>query len=154
MNGIQETVMTICVLLIGTEILCKLIPENDMIKFVRGLVVLILLISSVSRISHAEFNLSLYEGETEENAELSEYISETYQEAIQTETENYIKGLLAAAEVESEQVDVFLNMEGEGQLEIEKITVLVKYEVDKNRTVSVLKNVLGEDILTEVKSGG
>lgn len=155
MNTIQETALTVCVVLIGTELFARLVPKNSMLNYVRGLIFVILFLSAASAVSGLDFSLPPAGALTAEgNGELAEYLSHSYEDTVKTETRAYITGLLQTIEVTPKEIRIYTERNEEESISIKKITVITAYETDSARSKALLKNVVGKETVVEVKQDG
>lgn len=155
MNAIKESVLTLCIVLIAVEVLSRFIPKNDMTNFVRALISLLLIVSAVATVWGQELNFDFATGEgSTGDTQLNTYIGDKYEQAAQADTQAYIGGLLETIQIKSEKIQVFTDINADSSILIEKISIDVQYEVDKERAEALLKNVIGDEIEVEVKISG
>lgn len=155
MNAIKESVLTLCIVLIAVEVLSRFIPKNDMTNFVRALISLLLIVSAVATVWGQELNFDFATGEGNiGDTQLNTYIGDKYEQAAQADTQAYIEGLLETIQIKSEKIQVFTDINADSSILIEKISIDVQYEVDKERAEALLKNVIGDEIEVEVKISG
>lgn len=155
MNTVQETALTVCTVLIGTELVGRLVPKNSMMKFVRGLVFIVLLLSAGAAIGKVDFQLTSPGSMAAfDNSELSEYLSQSYEDNVKQQVHTYIKGLLETIEVVPEEIQIYTNRDSADTITVERIVVVTTYETDKLRSKALLDNVVGEEIKVEVQLGG
>lgn len=155
MSSITYTILTICVVLVVSELICKYAPKNDALKFIGGLVAMVLMISVIAEFQKIEFKPLLSETEYELYSESSvmEYLDGEYQAAVQTETVAYIQGLLGSAEIYPKEIKVFTDKNEEGSILIEKIKINVGFESEVRRARALLSSVLKSEVETEVEVG-
>lgn len=155
MNTVLQNTAAVCMVLIAAEAVGRLCPENAMIHFVRGLAVLALLSSLVSSVFSSNWDISLPENAMENTRdELSSYVQEQTEWAVQAETERYLEGLLAAAGIQAEKIEAFTDISDESGIVLTKVSALFAFETDAQRGQVLLRNVLGDDITVEVKTDG
>lgn len=154
MNGISQTVFTVCVVLVATELLCKLVAENHALKFVRGLVVVMLLLSALSSVGGMESESFSRQIQPPENSELTNYLEECYQETVTAETRTYLEKILNTIDIDPLSVEVVTAGSQEEGITVEEVLVTVAYTVDQSRAEAVLKNLLGEFVDLEVITHG
>lgn len=154
MNEVKSTVLTICVVLIAAEIIARLVPKNRMIGFVRSLIITLLLLSVLKPFVSAEIDLGTLGEETAPNTELTDYVNESYEGAVQQEMSSYIAGLLQTIQVETKEIRVLTDIKDEASISIEKIEVTTRYESDRERAKALLESTVGKDLEVEVKSDG
>lgn len=153
MNTVMESVLTVCVVLISTELLRKFCPENHMVRFVGSLVALSVLISTVGTLLSVDVDFSLA-GEQAQNQqeELASYVEEQYEQAAQQDWEEYIKGLLATAGIEAKEIRVLTDRNEEGSIVLTEVTAVFQYSTEEERARALLQNVLGEGIRVTVEA--
>ena len=87
MNQVMESVLTVCVALVAAELLRRFCPEDQMVRFVSGLVALGLLLSLVGAATGLELDLPLSAAQGQrQQEELSSYLEEQYQQAAPSRT--------------------------------------------------------------------
>lgn len=75
MNQVMESVLTVCVALVAAELLRRFCPEDQMVRFVSGLVALGLLLSLVGAVTGLELDLPLSAAQGQrQQEELSSYL--------------------------------------------------------------------------------
>lgn len=155
MNRVLESVLTVCVVLITTELLRKFCPENHMVRFVGSLVALSLLISAVTALLSLDIDVSLSEVRVEnQQEELVSYVEEQYEQAVEQDAKDYVKGLLASAGLEAKEILVLTDRNEEGSIVLTEVTAVFTYPSDQERAKALLQNVLGEEVRVTVESDG
>ena len=153
MNTVMESVLTVCVVLIATELLRKFCPENHMVRFVGSLVALSVLISTVGTLLSVDVDFSLAGEQTQnQQEELTSYVEEQYEQAAQQDWEEYIKGLLATAGLEAKEIRVLTDRNEEGSIVLTEVTAVFQYSTEEERARALLQNVLGEGIRVTVEA--
>ena len=148
---ISETLLTVCVVLAASEIVCRLITNNSALKFLRGLIVILMLCSML--LSFRDINMEDWGYDKElitENDELSEYLNGSYQDSVQKESSAYITGLLKTVEIIPKNIEVFTDNADDGSIRIDKIQIAVKNDSDKARAAVLLGNIKEEGTDVEV----
>lgn len=155
MKPVLQDIAAICVVLVATELVGRLCSKNAMVNFVRALAVLVLLVSAVTPLFSVEWDFSQPMRKTEQaGEELSGFLQEQTAEAAETETENYLQGLLAAAGMKAEKIEVFTDIREDNSIVLTKVSAAFAYESDSQRAWTLLKNALGDDIEVEVQTDG
>ena len=155
MNTVLQNTAAVCVVLIAAEAVSRLCPENAMIHFVRGLAVLALLSSLVSSVFSLNWEISLSRNTAKNTREeLSGYIQEQTEWAVQAETERYLEGLLDAAGLRAEKIEAFTDILDDSGIVLTKVNAVFPYETDAQRGLVLLRNVLGDEIELEVQTDG
>ncbi|WP_099203811.1 hypothetical protein [Scatolibacter rhodanostii] len=154
MNEIKGTILTVCVMLVATELISKIVPQNKMMGFVRSLMVTVILISVVSTWAGKDFELATLAEDYSQNEELEEYVNGQYESAAQQEISQYITGLLQTIQIESEKIEIFTDITADGSILIEKVSVTTRYASDKERARALLQNTVGNEFEVEVTANG
>lgn len=155
MAQVLESVAGICVVLAATELLSRLCSENAMVNFVRALAVLVMLLSVIAPLFSLDFELELPMGKARAaGEELTQYVEKQTEEAAREELEQYLTGLLAAAGIEAEKIQVGTDIREDGSIVLTEVDGIFPYEADRERAQVLLKNVLGNDVKVEGKSNG
>jgi len=155
MSSITSTVLTICITVILTEVVSRFSPKNDMITFVRALVFVLLFLSAIAGFLHMDVEFDWNESTgSSAGTELTEYLADQYEQSVQQETAQYVTGLLGTIQLSAEKIEINTDKNKDGSIIIQKITVTIKYEADRERTAAVLKGMMGNEIETEVKCLG
>ena len=155
MSSITGTVLTICITVILTEVVARFSPKSNMISFVRALIFVLLFLSAIAGVFHMDmdFDWTGNNGAAAET-ELNEYLGDQYEQSVQRETAEYVTGLLRTIQLSAEESEVMTDKHEDGSIIIQKITVTIKYEADRERTNAVLSGMMGNEIETEVKCLG
>lgn len=155
MKSILQDMAAICIVLAVTELVGRLCSKNAMVNFVRALAVLVLLASAITPLFSMEWDLSQPMRKTEQaGEELSGFIQEQTAEAAEMEMVNYLRGLLAAAGLEAEKIEVITDIGEDNSIVLTKVSAAFVYENDSQRAWVLLKNTLGDDIEVEVQTDG
>lgn len=155
MNTVLKSVLTLCTVLIATELVRKFCPEDRMTRFVGSLVALSLLISAVGTVLSldVEFSLSGVEVEKQQE-ELSSYVEEQVEQAAQQDVQTYVEGLLATAGLEAKEILVLTDRNEEGSIVLTEVAAAFTYPSEGERAEVLLRNVLGEEVRVTVKTDG
>lgn len=143
--------VSVCGVILLAEVLTRLCEENAMLRFVRGLSTLLLLVSLVFSVFHADWSVTLSKKKTQAlGGELTEYVSDQIDTAAREELTAYFKGLLAAAGLQAEKIEVLTSIREDRSIVLDKVGLLFRYESDCERARALLSNVLGDEIEVEV----
>ncbi len=155
MNTVLKSVLTLCTVLIATELVRKFCPEDRMTRFVGSLVALSLLISAVGTVLSldVEFSLSGVEVEKQQE-ELTSYVEEQVEQAAQQDVQTYVEGLLATAGLEAKEILVLTDRNEEGSIVLTEVAAAFTYPSEGERAEVLLRNVLGEEVRVTVKTDG
>lgn len=155
MNAVLKSVLTLCTVLIATELLRKFCPEDRMTRFVGSLVALSLLISAVGTVLSINVDFSLSGVETEDRQEeLTSYVEEQVEQAVQEDAQEYVEGLLGAAGLEAKEILVSTDRNEEGSIVLTEVAAAFTYPSEVERAKTLLQNVLGEEVRVTVETGG
>ena len=162
MNQVMESVLTVCVALVAAELLRRFCPEDQMVRFVSGLVALGLLLSLVGAVTGLELDLPLSaaQGQRQQEElssyleELSSYLEEQYQQAAQQDGEAYVQSLLAAAGLQAKEIQVSTDRNQDGSIVLTEVAAVFTYPVEGERASALLRNALGEGVRVMVETGG
>jgi hypothetical protein len=151
----METLLMVCTVLIAGELLQKLCPEDKMVRFVGSVVALGLLISAVGAVLDVDLDFSLSQGSVQDQQEeLNSYLEDEYQEAAQEDGEAYVRGLLASAGLQPEEIRVLTDRNQEGSIVLTEAAAVFAYPSESERARVLLQNVLGEDVRVTVETAG
>ena len=155
MKPVLQSVLTLCTVLIATELLRKFCSEDRMTRFVGSLAALCLLISAVGTALSLDVDLSLSGVETENRQEeLTSYVEEQVEEAARQDAQTYVEGLLAAAGLEAKEILVLTDRNEDGSIVLTEVAAAFAYPSEEERAEALLRNVLGEQVRVTVKTGG
>lgn len=155
MSGAWGSFLSVCAVLLSVELLGRLCPKNDMVRFTRSLAVLALLVSVVAGVFSLDWDFSGPARDPEQaGEELSGYVEESLRAAAEGEMESYLRGLLGAAGLEAEKIRLSTDIGEDGSIVLTKVTVLFSYRSDGERAQALLRNALGEEIQMEVQTDG
>ncbi len=154
----KETVQylgTVCVLLVAVELTGRICPENTAVQFVRSLAVLVLLVSFVLSFFSLKLEFNLPEtAEGRQESSLEMMVRDELRSAGEKEAEQYVAGLLAAAGLTAEKIEVRTDISEDNSIVLTGIGLVFTYDSDAERAKVLLKNVLGETVQTEVYTNG
>lgn len=155
MSRVMETLLTVCTVLIAGELLQKLCPEDKMLRFVGSVVALGLLIAAVSAVLDLDLQVSLSQVPAQrQQEELTSYLEEEYQQAAQSDGEAYLRGLLASAGLQPEEIRVLTDRNQDGSIVLTEAAAVFAYPSDSERARVLLQNVLGEEVRVTVETAG
>lgn len=153
MSTMTESVFSICVVLVVIELLCKITSQNNTIKFLRGLITLVLFVSFAASFSSTfSQDINFSPESVQENENLTDYVDNAYKSSIQTQTDSYIRGLLNTIEINPLEIRVNTDNSGDGSISVDSIQVLLKDDIDKMRAKALLENMMGGNADVEVLS--
>ncbi len=150
-----EELTAICAIIAASELAGRLCSESGMVKFVRALGVMVLIISFLGSVFSLKLDFSgLSRQEGQAGGELSSYVVEQTEQAARDEAVRYLKGLLAAAGLEAEKIEVLTDISEENCIVLTRVQMSFAFDSDAERAKALLKNTLGEEIEVEVKADG
>lgn len=155
MSEVLRDFTGVCAVLAAAEVIGWLCPKNSMLSFVRGLAVLVVVLSTAAPIFKIDWSVSAANGKFEyEQNELSVYIEEETARAAQSELVEYLTGLLGAAGMSAEKIEVETDIDGDGCIVLTKARLVFEYDSDCERARVLLKNTLDGTVELEVKTDG
>lgn len=153
--NIWQDLLAVCGALVAAELIAQLCSKNEMVVFARGLAVLVLLLSWVSSLILLDWDFSRQTASLQsDNRDLSLYVQEQAQQAVESEVGQMISDVLAAAGLEPKKILVLTDISEEASIELTSVQVSFAYLSDVERARVLLKNVLGEEIKLEVVKDG
>lgn len=155
MEAVLQGASTLCVALIATGALARLCPQEKMVGFVQGVIVLALLCSTASALFSVDWQLPQAQAQAQEaQGRLTEFINSQYAAATEEEAARAVRGLLGAAGLEPKKITVKADsLEGSG-IVCTRVSVSFAYPSDRERAYALLRNVLGDDVEIEVTADG
>lgn len=154
-NNVLQDFIAVCVVLVATETIGRLCPKNSMLNFVRGLTVLVLLISTALPLFSAEWTASVpMQQSANAGEELSEYIQTEIMQAAESEFAEYLRGLLEAAGMKAEKIEVTTDIGDDGCIVLTKAKLVFKFENECERARVLLKTTLTDAVEVEVQTNG
>ncbi len=155
MEGLAESAATVCGVLVVSELIAKLCPQNKALGFAKALVGLTLLVSVFLAALGArwEWPELLNEGAAQ-NRELEDYLGGQYDTAAQEQAARYIAGLLGAAGLEAEKIWVETDIADQSGIVLTKAGASFRFESEAQRARALLRGALGEEMKIEVTADG
>lgn len=150
MRELYALVFSVCVVLIGTEMIVRLFPEKSgsLIHALAALVLLMVLINGILKLqSGASLDFDLTEtGEAESTITLS------YAEKGTAILKERLSALLESAgvDVPVENIDIWYTQDDDGVVTVERVRVRVRFATDIDRADALLRSVLTEAIPVDV----
>ncbi len=155
MSAVKETVLSVCGLWIVMELIVWLCPKEGLLRLLRSVICLLLLVSLCLAFFSQDWDLSLPLQEVESRQEeLSGYVQDKAQQAVQQEEAEFLEGLLEAAGVRAKKIQVFTDIPEDSGIVLTKVSVLFEHASQAQRGEELLKGVLGEEIEVEVAEDG
>lgn len=151
MKELLAGAVSVCGVVVLAETAACFCKESELLRFLRGLSVLLLLLSLGFSAVHGDWDISLPKAEAAERGDaLESYVSDQIDLAAKEELTAYLKGLLAAAGLQAEKIEPQTSILEDGSIVLDKVGLLFRYQSDRERAAALLRNVLGDEIEVEV----
>ena len=150
MRELYALVFSVCVVLIGTEMIVRLFPEKSgsLIHALAALMLLVVLVNGILKLqSGASLDFDLTEtGEAESTITLS------YAEKGTAILKERLSALLKSAgmDVPAANIDIWYTQDDDGVVTVERVRVRVRFATDIDRADVLLRSVLTEAIPVNV----
>ena len=150
MRELYALVFSVCVVLIGTEMIVRLFPEKSG-SLIHALAVLILLVVLVNGILKLQSGTSL-DFDLTETGEAESTITQSYAEKGTAILKERLSALLKSAgmDVPAANIDIWYTQDDDGVVTVERVRVWVRFATDIDRAGALLRSVLTEVIPVDV----
>lgn len=150
MRELYALVFSVCVVLIGTEMIVRLFPEKSG-SLIHALAVLILLVVLVNGILKLQSGASL-DFDVTETGEAESTITQSYAEKGTAILKERLSALLKSAgmDVSAANIDIWYTQDDDGVVTVERVRVRVRFATDIDRADALLRSVLTEAIPVDV----
>lgn len=150
MRELYALVFSVCVVLIGTEMIVRLFPEKSG-SLIHALAVLILLVVLVNGILKLQSGASL-DFDVTETGEAESTITQSYAEKGAAILKERLSALLKSAgmDVPAANIDIWYTQDDDGVVTVERVRVRVRFATDIDRADALLRSVLTEAIPVDV----
>lgn len=150
MRELYALVFSVCVVLIGTEMIVRLFPEKSG-SLIHALAVLILLVVLVNGILKLQSGASL-DFDLTETGEAESTITQSYAEKGTAILKERLSALLKSAgmDVPVANIDIWYTQDDDGVVTVERVRVRVRFATDIDRADALLRSVLTEVIPVDV----
>lgn len=150
MRELYALVFSVCVVLIGTEMIVRLFPEKSG-SLIHALAVLILLVVLVNGILKLQSGTSL-DFDLTETGEAESTITQSYAEKGTAILKERLSALLKSAgmDVPAANIDIWYTQDDDGVVTVERVRVRVRFATDIDRADVLLRSVLTEVIPVDV----
>lgn len=150
MRELYALVFSVCVVLIGTEMIVRLFPEKSgsLIHALAALMLLVVLVNGILKLqSGASLDFDLTETGEAESA-----ITQSYAEKGTAILKERLSALLKSAgmDVPAANIDIWYTQDDDGVVTVERVRVRVRFATDIDRADALLRSVLTEAIPVEV----
>lgn len=150
MRELYALVFSVCVVLIGTEMIVRLFPEKSgsLIHALAALMLLVVLVNGVLKLQSGvllEFDLPETDGaETTITLSCAEKGTAILKERLSALLES------AGVDVPVENIDIWYTQDDDGVVTVERVRVRVRFATDVDRADALLRSVLTEAIPVDV----
>lgn len=150
MRELYALVFSVCVVLIGTEMIVRLFPEKSG-SLIHALVTLMLLVVLVNGILKLQSGASL-DFDLTETGEAESTITQSYAEKGTAILKERLSALLKSAgmDVPAANIDIWYTQDDDGVVTVERVRVRVRFATDIDRADALLRSVLTEVIPVDV----
>lgn len=150
MRELYALVFSVCVVLIGTEMIVRLFPEKSG-SLIHALAALMLLVVLVNGILKLQSGASL-DFDLTETGEAESTITQSYAEKGTAILKERLSALLKSAgmDVPAANIDIWYTQDDDGVVTVERVRVRVRFATDINRADALLRSVLTEVIPVDV----
>lgn len=150
MRELYALVFSVCMVLIGTEMIVRLFPEKSG-SLIHALAALMLLVVLVNGILKLQSGASL-DFDLTETGEAESTITQSYAEKGTAILKERLSALLKSAgmDVPAANVDIWYTQDDDGVVTVERVRVRVRFATDIDRADALLRSVLTEAIPVDV----
>ena len=150
MRELYALVFSVCVVLIGTEVIVRLFPEKSG-SLIHALAALMLLVVLVNGILKLQSGASL-DFDLTETGEAESTITQRYAEKGTAILKERLSALLKSAgmDVPAANIDIWYTQDDDGVVTVERVRVRVRFATDIDRADALLRSVLTEVIPVDV----
>lgn len=150
MRELYALVFSVCVVLIGTEMIVRLFPEKSG-SLIHALAALMLLVVLVNGILKLQSGASL-DFDLTETGEAESTITQSYAEKGTAVLKERLSALLKSAgmDVPAANIDIWYTQDDDGVVTVERVRVRVRFATDIDRADALLRSVLTEAIPVDV----
>lgn len=150
MRELYALVFSVCVVLIGTEMIVRLFPEKSG-SLIHALAALMLLVVLVNGILKLQSGASL-DFDLTETGEAESTITQSYAEKGTAILKERLSALLKSAgmDVPAANIEIWYTQDDDGVVTVERVRVRVRFATDIDRADALLRSVLTEAIPVDV----
>lgn len=150
MRELYALVFSVCVVLIGTEMIVRLFPKKSG-SLIHALAALMLLVVLVTGILKLQSGASL-DFDVTETGEAESTITQSYAEKGTAILKERLSALLKSAgmDVPAANIDIWYTQDDDGVVTVERVRVRVRFATDIDRADALLRSVLTEVIPVDV----
>lgn len=150
MRELYALVFSVCVVLIGTEMIVRLFPEKSgsLIHALAALMLLVVLVNGILKLQSGgslDFDLT-------ETGEAESTITQSYAEKGTAILKERLSAFLKSAgmDVPAANIDIWYTQDDDGVVTVERVRVRVRFATDIDRADALLRSVLTEAISVDV----
>lgn len=150
MRELYALVFSVCVVLIGTEMIVRLFPEKSgsLIHALAALMLLVVLVNGILKLQNGaslDFDLT-------ETGEAESAITQSYAEKGTAILKERLSALLKSAgmDVPAANINIWYTQDDDGVVTVERVRVRVRFATDIDRADALLRSVLTEAIPVDV----
>lgn len=150
MRELYALVFSVCVVLIGTEMIVRLFPEKSG-SLIHALAALMLLVVLVNGILKLQSGASL-DFDVTETGEAESTITQSYAEKGTAILKERLSALLKSAgvDVPAANIDIWYTQDDDGVVTVERVRVRVRFATDIDRADALLRSALTEAVPVDV----
>lgn len=150
MRELYALVFSVCVVLIGTEMIVRLFPEKSG-SLIHALAALMLLVVLVNGILKLQSGASL-DFDLTETGKAESMITQSYAEKGTAILKERLSALLKSEgmDVPVANIDIWYTQDDDGVVTVERVRVRVRFATDIDRADALLRSVLTEVIPVDV----
>ena len=150
MRELYALVFSVCVVLIGTEMIVRLFPEKSgsLIHALAALMLLVVLVNGILKLQSG----ALLDFDLTETGEAESMITQSYAEKGTAILKERLSALLKSAgmDVPVANIDIWYTQDADGVVTVERVRVRVRFATDIDRADALLRSVLTEAIPVDV----
>lgn len=150
MRELYALVFSVCVVLIGTEMIVRLFPEKSgsLIHALAALMLLVVLVNGILKLQSG----ALLDFDLTETGEAESMITQSYAEKGTAILKERLSALLKSAgmDVPAANIDIWYTQDDDGVVTVERVRVRVRFATDIDRADALLRSVLTEVIPVDV----
>lgn len=150
MRELYALVFSVCVVLIGTEMIVRLFPEKSgsLIHALAALMLLVVLVNGILKLQSG----ALLDFDLTETGEAESRITQSYAEKGTAILKERLSALLKSAgmDVPAANIDIWYTQDDDGVVTVERVRVRVRFATDIDRADALLRSVLTEAIPVDV----
>lgn len=150
MRELYALVFSVCVVLIGTEMIVRLFPEKSgsLIHALAALMLLVVLVNGILKLQSG----ALLDFDLTETGEAESMITQSYAEKGTAILKERLSALLKSAgmDVPVANIDIWYTQDDDGVVTVERVRVRVRFATDIDRADALLRSVLTEVIPVDV----